>query len=64
VFVYWPLAWYVGKRLFNSSRSKLLSESEQDLEALANAAYHRGLNGLLSAGRVKEVRFPGDRDVG
>ncbi len=47
-----------GQRLFNSSWNKLLSESEQNLEALANAAYHRGLIGFLSAGGVKEVRFP------
>jgi hypothetical protein len=35
-----------------------LSESQQDLEALANAAYHRGLIVFLNAGGVKEVRFP------
>ena len=47
-----------GQRLFNSSWSKLLSESQPDLEALANAAYHRGLIVFLNAGGVKEVRFP------
>lgn len=47
-----------GQRLFTSSWCKLLPESEQDLEGLANAAYHRGLIIFLNAGGVKEVRFP------
>lgn len=46
-----------GQRLFSSSWCRLLPGSEQDLEALANAAYHRGLIVFLNAGGVKEVRF-------
>jgi len=47
-----------GQRLFTSSWCKLLPGSDQDLEALANAAFHRGLIVFLNAGGVKEVRFP------
>lgn len=47
-----------GQRLFNSSWCRLLQESDQGLETLANAAYHRGLIVFLNAGGIKEVRFP------
>ena len=47
-----------GQRLFTSSWCKLIPGSEQDVESLANAAYHRGLIVFLNAGGIKEVRFP------
>lgn len=47
-----------GQRLFTSSWCKLIPGSEQAIESLANAAYHRGLIIFLNAGGVKEVRFP------
>jgi hypothetical protein len=47
-----------GQRLFTSSWCKLIPGSEQEIESLANAAYHRGLIVFLNAGGVKEVRFP------
>lgn len=48
-----------GQRLFTSRWSQLLASTQQDLEALVNAAHHRGLIVFLQAGGVKEVRFPG-----
>jgi len=47
-----------GQRLFTSNWCKLIPGSEQDIETLANAAYHRGLIVFLNAAGVKEVRFP------
>ena len=47
-----------GQRLFTSSWMNLLPRSPDDLEQLANSAFHRGLLVFLNAGGVKEVRFP------
>lgn len=48
-----------GQRLFSSEWMKLLGASPDELEALANSASHRGLLVFMSAGGVKEIRFPG-----
>ncbi len=48
-----------GQRLFSSDWMSLLGVSLDELEALANAASHRGLLVFMNAGGVKEVRFPG-----
>lgn len=48
-----------GQRLFSSDWVGLLGGSLDELEALANAASHRGLLVFMNAGGVKEVRFPG-----
>lgn len=48
-----------GQCLFTSSWMNLLGSSSDELEALANAASHRGLLVFMNAGGVKEVRFPG-----
>ena len=48
-----------GQRLFTSEWSNLLGGSQNELEALANSASHRGLLVFMNAGGVKEVRFPG-----
>lgn len=47
-----------GQRLFTSAWMSLLPGSPDALDALANAAFHRGLLVFLNAGGVKEVRFP------
>lgn len=47
-----------GQRLFTSAWMHLLPGSPDDLEALANAAFHRGLLVFRNAGGVKDVRFP------
>lgn len=48
-----------GQRLFSSDWTQLTGLSQDDLEAQANAASHRGLLVFMNAGGVKEVRFPG-----
>lgn len=48
-----------GPRLFSSEWMKLLATTPSNLEALTNAASHRGLLVFMNAGGVKEVRFPG-----
>lgn len=48
-----------GQRLFTSPWMNLLPGLPAELDALANAAFHRGLLVFLNAGGVKEVRFPG-----
>lgn len=48
-----------GQRLFSSRWMELLGSSPDEVQALANAASHRGLLVFMSAGGVKEVRFPG-----
>ena len=48
-----------GQRLFSSNWMRLLGGSPDDLEALTKSAAHRGLLVFMSAGGVKEVRFPG-----
>ena len=48
-----------GQRLFSSRWINLLGESPDELLALANSASHRGLIVFMSAGGVREVRFPG-----
>jgi hypothetical protein len=48
-----------GVRLFNSEWMKLLSSSQEEVEALAVTASHRGLLVFMNAGGVQEVRFPG-----
>lgn len=48
-----------GQRLFSSEWMNLLGSSPDELEALANSASHRGLLVFMTAGGVKEVRFPG-----
>ncbi|WP_205677505.1 hypothetical protein [Aquitalea denitrificans] len=48
-----------GQRLFNSDWIALLGCSVEEVEALASSASHRGLIVYMSAGGVKEVRFPG-----
>ncbi len=47
-----------GQRLFSSSWMKLLGCLPQESEALVKTASHRGLLFFMSAGDVKEVRFP------
>jgi len=47
-----------GERLFMSSWMRLLMHSQEELEALASAAGHRGLLVFMNAGGVKEIRFP------
>lgn len=47
-----------GQRLFTSTWMNLLPVSPDELDALANSAFHRGLLVFLNAGGVKEVRFP------
>lgn len=48
-----------GQRLFTSEWVSVLGGSSDELLALANSAFHRGLLVFLNAGGVKEVRFPG-----
>lgn len=48
-----------GQRLFSSEWMSLIDGSPLELEALANAASHRGLLVFMNAGGVREVRFPG-----
>lgn len=48
-----------GQRLFFSDWTQLTGLSQEELEAQANAASHRGLLVFMNAGGVKEVRFPG-----
>jgi len=48
-----------GQRLFASEWTNLLGGSPDELEALVNAASHRGLLVFMNSGGVKEVRFPG-----
>lgn len=48
-----------GQRLFSSEWTHLLGGSPNELEALANSASHRRLLVFMTAGGVKEVRFPG-----
>jgi hypothetical protein len=47
-----------GQRLFSSDWMGLLGVSIDELELMANNASHRGLLVFMSAGGVKEVRFP------
>ena len=47
-----------GQRLFSSSWMRLLGGAPDELEALTKSAAHRGLLVFMSAGGVKEVRFP------
>ena len=47
-----------GQRLFSSNWMRLLGGSPDELEALTKSASHRGLLVFMSAGGVKEVRFP------
>lgn len=48
-----------GQRLFSSEWASLTGLSQEELEACARAASHRGLLVFMNAGGVKEVRFPG-----
>ena len=48
-----------GQRLFTSPWMSLLGGSQNELEALANSASHRGLLVFMNSGGVKELRFPG-----
>ncbi|SAK30841.1 hypothetical protein UA11_00035 [Burkholderia multivorans] len=48
-----------GQRLFSSDWMALSGGGQDELEALANVASHRGLLVFMNAGGVKEVRFPG-----
>ena len=48
-----------GQRLFSSNWMRLLGGSPDELDMLTNSASHRGLLVFMSAGGVKEVRFPG-----
>jgi hypothetical protein len=48
-----------GQRLFSSAWTGLLSTTQEELEAHANSASHRGLLVFMNAGGVKEIRFPG-----
>lgn len=48
-----------GQRLFSSSWPALLGRRPDELEALAVVAARRGLLEFMSAGGIKEVRFPG-----
>lgn len=50
---------FTGQSLFSSAWMKLLPGSPDELEGLANSASHRGQIVFMSAGGVKEVRFPG-----
>ena len=47
-----------GQRLFSSNWMRLLGGAPDELEALTKSAAHRGLLVFMSAGGVKEVRFP------
>ena len=47
-----------GQLLFSSTWAKLLDSSHDELETLASSASHRGLLVFMSAGGVKELRFP------
>ncbi len=47
-----------GQRLFSSNWMRLLGGSPDELEALTKSAAHRGLLVFMSAGGVKEIRFP------
>jgi hypothetical protein len=47
-----------GQLLFSSTWAKLLDSSPGELEAMAGSASHRGLLVFMSAGGVKELRFP------
>jgi hypothetical protein len=47
-----------GQRLLSSNWMRLLGGSPDELEALTKSASHRGLLVFMSAGGVKEVRFP------
>ena len=47
-----------GQRLFTSCWMNVLPGSTDELEGLANSAFHRGLLVFLNAGGIKEVRFP------
>lgn len=49
---------FSGQRLFSSRWVKLLQVSQNDLEALTNAAFHRGYLVFLNSGGIQEVRFP------
>lgn len=49
-----------GQRLFTSSWMSLLPGAPDEIEVLANSAFHRGLIIFLNAGGIKEVRFPDD----
>jgi hypothetical protein len=48
-----------GQRLFSSEWMALFGGAQDALEAVVNAASHRGLLVFMNAGGVKEVRFPG-----
>lgn len=48
-----------GQRLFSSGWMSMLGVPQNELEALANSASHRGALVFMNAGGVKEVRFPG-----
>ena len=48
-----------GQRLFTSEWTAVLGASSDELESLATAASNRGLLVYMSAGGIKEVRFPG-----
>lgn len=48
-----------GQRLFSTNWTSLTGLSQEELEAHASAASHRGLLVFMNAGGVKEVRFPG-----
>ena len=50
---------FTGQSLFTSAWMKLLPGTPDELEGLANSASHRGQIVFMSAGGVKEVRFPG-----
>jgi hypothetical protein len=47
-----------GQRLFTSQWMDLLASSAAELEGLVSSASHRGLLVFMSAGGVKELRFP------
>jgi len=49
-----------GQRLFTTPWMNLLPGSTENLEQMANSAFHRGLLVFLNAGGIKEVRFPDD----
>lgn len=48
-----------GQRLFSSDWMSLFDGTPQEVEAFATSAAHRGQLVFMSAGGVKEVRFPG-----
>ncbi len=48
-----------GARLFSSDWMNLVEAPTEVLESLAGSASHKGLLVFMSAGGVKEVRFPG-----